>query len=515
MNKYINLRLRAGTIAGVVAASMSPVMAQPVDPAVTVALAVEPNSLDSCDTQPADNANVARGNIYQSLTHVKAKDGSVEPLLAESWKQSDDLVWEFKLKPNVKFHDGSTFNAETAAANIMRTQAGFQIDGQAIACLNSGQIPEPIKAEPIDDLTLRVTTTRPDPILPLRLSYVDIGGMETQRTAQKAAQPVGTGPYRFVDRVQGQHIKLTRFDGYWSAAPQIKDVTYVYRAEAAVRAGMVTTGEAQIATAISAQHATDDGRTLEYKDNRIVLTRLMPDKEPFLDKRVRQAVSKAIDRDTLVQVLMGRTGSPWYQFLSPQVNGYVTDFDTSFFSFDIEEARQLVEAAKADGHDVGAEFLIVTRPDLFPGADEVVQAIAQSLQSIGLNPRIVSLENTAWLKYLRKPFAADQPATMMMISHDNTSGDASFSFPKYITCSGNLSSTCNTKIDELISKADISKGDERSQLYQEAAKVLYNDETTMFGIAEQVRLMMVGENVKYEANPLTGIEILIADVTIR
>lgn len=515
MSKYLNSVFGGYAVAALALACASPASAQVVDPAITVALAVEPNSLDACDTQPSDNANVSRGNIYQSLTHVKAEDGTVEELLAESWKQDSDLVWTFKLRPNVKFHDGSALNAEVAAANIMRTQAGFEIGGEKIACLNSGQIPEPVKAEAVDELTLKVTTTRPDPILPLRLSYVDIGGLETQKTVQKATKPIGTGPYQFVDRVQGQHVKLTRFDGYWREAPQVKDVTYVYRAEPSVRAGMIRTGEAQIATAISAQNATEDGRTQQYKDNRIVLTRLMPTKEPFVDQRVRQAVSKAIDRDTLVQVLMGKTGSPWYQFLSPQVNGYVKDFDTGFFKYDIEKARELVDAAKADGHDVGKEFLIVTRPDLFPGSDEVVQAMAQSLQSLGLNPKILSLENTAWLKYLRKPFADDQPATMMMISHDNTSGDASFSFPKYITCGGNLSSTCNKKIDELIAKADISQGEERAKSYQEAAKLLYTEETTMFGIAEQVRLMMVGENVDYKANPLTGLEILIEDVKIK
>ena len=513
MNNYKKL-LVAGAVASVGLAGASAVNAEPVDPAITVALAVEPNSLDACDTQPADNANVSRGNIYQSLTHVNPDDGTVEPLLSHSWEQVEELVWEFELEPNVLFHNGTTLDAETAAANIMRTQAGFEINGKPTACQNSGQLPDPVTAKAIDELTLQVTTSRPDPILPLRLSYIDIGGLETQQTAAKTTQPVGTGPYRFVERVQGQHIKLTRFEDYWREVPQIKNVTYVYRAEPSVRAGMVTAGEAHLATAISAQHATDDGRTVSYKDNRVVLTRLMPDKEPFVDPRVRRAVSKAIDRDTIVSVLMGRTGNPWYQMLGPQVNGYIPDFDPTPLSYDKAEARALVEAARADGHDTGAEFLIVTRPDLFPGSGEAVQAIGQALQQIGLNPRILSLENTAWLGYLRAPFPDEQPATMMMISHDNTSGDASFSFPKYITCEGRLSSTCNPGIDRYVAEADVSQGQERARLFQEAAELLYLEETTMFGIAEQVRLMMLGENVQYTPNPLTGIEILIADVTI-
>lgn len=498
-----------------VLAGTSLVSANTTDPAITVALATEPDSLDSCDTQPAQNANIARGNIYQSLTHVKAEDGKLEPLLAQSWVQTSELVWEFKLQPNVKFHDGSAFDAKTVAANVMRTQAGFTIDGKATACLNSGQIPDPVTAEAVDDLTLRVTTNKPDPILPLRLSYIDIGGITTQATAAKSVKPIGTGPYQFVDRVQGQHVKLSRFDGYWGKKPQVKDVTYVFRADPSVRRGMIATGEAQIATAISSQHATTDDRTVEFKDNRVVLYRLRHDKEPFVDPRVRQAVSKAIDRDTLVKVLMGRTGSPWYQMLGPQVNGYIADFDEGPLKYDPDGARELIAAAKADGHDVDAEFLLVTKTDLFPGSNEFVQAISQFLQEVGLKPRILSIEMTAWRTYLRQPFPEGQQSNMLMISHDNTSGDASFSYPRYITCKGTNSSTCNSEIDRLIKEADAAPIDERAKLYQAAAKILHLDEMTMEGLAEQVQLMMLGQGVNYKPNPLTGIEILISDVTVN
>lgn len=485
------------------------------NPSLTIVLATEPDSLDSCDTQPAQNANIVRGNLYQSLTHVKPQDGKLEPLLAESWQRASDLVWEFKLKKNVKFHDGSAFDAAVAAANIMRTQASFQVDGKATACLNSGQIPEKVEAVAVDGDTLRVTTTRPDPILPLRLSYIDIGSMETQKSASKTLKPVGTGPYKFVERVQGQHVKLTRFDGYWQDSPQVKDVTYVYRADAAVRSGMVTTGEAQIAMAISPQHATDDDRTVSFKDNRIVLYRLRGDKEPFIDPRVRQAVSMALDRDTLASVLMGRSGNPWYQMLGPQVNGYIPDLNVDEMKFDPAAAKKLIAAAKADGHEVEAEFLIVTKTDLFPGSGEYVQAMAQLLEDVGLKPRILSIEMTAWRGYLRQPFPVDQQSNMLIISHDNTSGDASFSFPRYITCKGTNSSTCNAEIDDLVKRADAASGDDRAALYQKAASVLYLKEKTMAGLAEQVQLMMLGKGVHYTPNPLTGIEVLVKDVSVE
>lgn len=508
-----NLVLSA--IAAASAATMltaMPAFAQASDKPITVVLAVELDSLDPCDTQPAQNGNIARGNLFESLTHVSPVDGKVEPLLAESWKQTSDVVWEFKLKKGVKFHDGTDFNAAAAAANIMRTQGGPNYPG--LACLNSGQIPDPVKAEVVDDETLRVTTTVVDPILPLRLSYIDIGDLASQTKPDKVLNPVGTGPYQFVSRKQGESVKLSRFDGYRGKAPQIKDVTYIYRKEPSVRASMVETGEAQIALSIQAQDATDDGRTVTFKDNRIFIMRPSTMKEPFVDPRVRQALSYAVDRDTLVPAILGVTGAPYYQMLGPQVNGYLSGYDDKqAFKFDPAKAKELIAAAKADGHAVETSFDIITRPDILPDGGELVQAIAQNLREVGLNPNIMSMENTAWREFLRQPFPPEEPATLQMISHDNTSGDASFSYPKYITCKGLNSAICNPELDKLVADAEVASGDKRAELYQQASSLLLK-EAGMIGVAEQIRLIMLAEGVHYQPNPLSGLEIRIADITL-
>jgi peptide/nickel transport system substrate-binding protein len=485
----------------------------PTDKGITVALAVEPDSLDPCDTQTAQNANVSRSNIYESLTRVSPDDGKVIPLLALSWNHVSDLVWEFKLRPDVKFQDGTPFNAAVAAANIRRTQAGTDFYNGKLACFNAEEFPDVVKAEAVDDLTVRVTTTKVDPIMPLRLSYVDMGDMASQTSTTKVTKPIGTGPYQFVSRVQGQSIKLTRFDGYWGDKPEVKDVTYVFRAEPAVRAGMISTGEAQIATAIRKEDATNDDRTQAFSDNRIFLMRADSYKEPFLDPRVRLAVAYAIDRETIVPALMGVTGTVWYQMLGPQVNGYIPGYDkTDAIKYDPAKSKALLAAAKADGHPVDTEFDIITRPDIFPGVSEVVQALAQNLKDAGFKFKIMSMDSSAWLGYLRQPKAADKPATLQMISHDNTSGDASFSFPKYITCTGTVSATCNADIDKLVKEAAVAEGDDRAKLYQEAAKILYQKESTMIGVAAQNTLMLLGPGIDYKANDMSGIELRIEDV---
>src|SRR3569623_736332 len=178
-----SMALAAAMAAGLVAArcATSAFAANaPTDKGITVALAVEPDSRDPSDTQTAQNANVSRSNIYESLTRVSPDDGKVIPLLALSWNHVSDLVWEFKLRPNVKFQDGTPFNAAVAAATIRRTQAGTDLYNGKLACFNAEEFPDVVKAEAVDDLTVRVTTTKVDPIMPLRLSYVDMGDMASQ-----------------------------------------------------------------------------------------------------------------------------------------------------------------------------------------------------------------------------------------------------------------------------------------------------------------------------------------------
>ena len=131
---------------------------------VTIAVAVEPTSLDPCDTQAANGVGVIKDNVTQSLTDINAQTGKVIPLLALSWTHVDADDWVFNLRPNVKFQDGTTFDAQTAAQSLERTL------NPKLNCLNLENFPEPLKFTVVNSLTLKVTTPQPDPILPLRMS---------------------------------------------------------------------------------------------------------------------------------------------------------------------------------------------------------------------------------------------------------------------------------------------------------------------------------------------------------
>lgn len=476
------------------------------DASVTIALAAEPVSLDPCDSQDALNATVLRGNITESLTRIDADSGDVVAGLATEWEQIDDRTWLFELREGVQFHDGETFDAEAAALAIQRVQ------NPDLSCQNFDELPYELSTDIVDDHTLEVTSAEADPILPLRLTWVDVGSPAADPDT-KTLEPVGTGPFVFVSRTQGESVVVERNEEYWGEPAQVERATYVFRVEPAVRAGMVSTGEADLAVPISVQEATDDDRTRPYNDNRVFFLRTHTDRAPFDDIRVRQAVAYAIDKDTIVGALMANAGTPYDQMIAPTVNAYLDDYTGP--SYDPDQARALIAEAQSDGVAVDTEFDLVTRPDMFPGSDEVIQAIAQNLQDVGLTVNVLSLDTEAWLQLLRAPFPPDQKPTIVAASHDNITGDASFSFNSYVASTGPNSTIRNDEIDRLLSQAGSSTGEQRADLYQQAANVLYEDVAAIIPIAEQNKLVLLGDRVEYEPNGLTGVELRLSDIQLN
>ena len=123
------------------------------------------------------------------------------------------------------------------------------------------------------------------------------------------------------------------------------------------------------------------------------------------------AVSHAIDRETIVPALMGITGAPWYQMLGPQVNGYIPGFDeTDALKYDPEKAKELLAAAKADGHPVETEFVIITQARHLPGqARRSFRLSRQNLEEVGFKFKLLSMELQRLAQISpRSPFPPEQ-----------------------------------------------------------------------------------------------------------
>ncbi|MFI6377107.1 ABC transporter substrate-binding protein [Streptomyces sp. NPDC050546] len=472
---------------------------------LTIAIPTDPTSLDPCDSQAADGVGTLRRNVTESLTDVDAATGKVVPLLALSWRQDDPTTWTFKLRPGVKFQDGTAFDAKAAAFNIKRT---MQPD---LGCLNLGNIPEPFTATAVDATTLKVVTKGPDPILPLRIGWIDMVSPKTSMTA-KTAHPVGTGPYTFVRRTPGTDMRFKRFDRYWGTKAQAREVRYVFRSEASVRAATGKTGEADIAVPIALQDATENDRTRSYTQSRVFFLRLDTDKPPLNDLKVRQAIGYAIDKKNIVKALMGKTGKPTDQMVAPTVNGYIPGYKGP--GHDPAKAKALIGQAEGAGVDTGRRIELISRNTLFPGSGDVLQAIIQNLKDVGLDIKLTELDENAYRDKIHATNRSGQPVSITAVSHDNAFADASFSFPKYLSSSGTVSTIRESHLDSLLRQADVAEGAERASLYQQAARWAYERNGAIVPVAEQFSLLLLNRGVEYKPNGLTGIELQASQVKL-
>ncbi len=177
----------------------------------------EPPTLEACESNLTSTGVVVRSTITEPLIERNPTTGELEPKLATEWSSDDDTTWTLKLREGVKFHDGSDFTAEDAAATIERavnSDLGCNVEGYVFG-------DDDLKVKAVDDSTLEVTAVKADPILPLRLSFLEVVPSETSAT-EKVREPIGTGPYKLDKWDAGQSINASAFADYWARSPGLR-----------------------------------------------------------------------------------------------------------------------------------------------------------------------------------------------------------------------------------------------------------------------------------------------------
>ena len=179
-----------------------------------IVLSQEPPTLEPCESSLTSTGIVVRSNITEPLIERDPNSGDLQPLLATEWHQTSPNQWTFKVRDGVTFSNGAPFTAKDAAYSIDRavnSELNCNVDGYVFGDDKLGlQTP--------DDNTLVVSTKEPDPILPLRISFVEIVPQGTSMT-EKVREPIGTGPYAIEDWEYGQKLFLKRNDTYWGKKP--------------------------------------------------------------------------------------------------------------------------------------------------------------------------------------------------------------------------------------------------------------------------------------------------------
>lgn len=443
---------------------------------VTLAMTVEPDTLENWRAYSTDGHPVLR-NVMEALLNRDPETNELVGELATSWEQTDDVTWRFTLREGATFHNGDPFNAEVAAFGINYTwspENNFQIYQYVGPDMN---------ATVVDEYTIDVTTESPDPILPSRLYFSPLPNMNQVQNNPETLpdQPIGTGPYQFVEWNRGQYIRLEAFQDWWGVnsedslgALNIAEAEFVFREESAVRAAMVVAGEAQLGRFLSPEDCETTPQCVTAPSVETIFLRLDTMHPAMQDVRIREAIGLAIDKQAIADQLFGG-GEPASQLVGRSATGYNEELEP--YPFDMDKAKELVEEAAADGVDVEAPITVVTRQGIYLRNDEFAEYVANQLNEIGLNATSEVIEVAQYNEQYDINYS-DVPEDRGWIGtnpHGNEIMDVSSTAQAYYSCEGGSSTYCDPALDEALAAAVPLTGEEREAALADVTRMYYED----------------------------------------
>lgn len=374
--------------AGALAVTTGAALAQD---SITIGMQLEPPNLDPTAGAAEAIDSVVYLNVFEGLTRFTS-DGSVVPDLAEGWDVSDDgLVYTFRLHDGVTFHDGSAFDAEDVKFSLDRARAADSTNAQKALFAQIADVAV------VDPLTVRVTLSQPNGALPFNLAWGDAVIVAPETAGGNATNPVGTGPFRFGQWVQGDRVELVRNDAYWGEEPALAKATFRFISDPAAAYSAMLAGDVDVFTGYPAPEnlaqfqADPNFQVLVGSTEGETILAMNNAKPPFDDIRVREAVAHAIDRQAIIDGAMFGYGTPIGTHFAPHNPAYV-DL-TAQSAYDPDRARALLaEAGLPDGFTT---TLKLPPPAYARRGGEI---IASQLRAVGIDAQIANVEWAQWIE---------------------------------------------------------------------------------------------------------------------
>ena len=462
-------------------------------------------------------------SVYEPLVG-RGKDMSLAPLLATKWTQTSPNVWRFELRKGVKFHDGTPFAADDVVFSFARAaDPGGDMRGYTASFK---------EVRKIDDHTVEIETTAPNPILPDVISNVYMMS-KTWSEANKADKPVdrrkgientasfkanGTGPFRLKERQPGTRTVLVRNLNYWDKVESnVDEVVFTPIGSDATRVAALLSGEIDVMEPVPLQDvervkANPNFVVLQGPELRTIFLGMdqkrdellfssVKGKNPFKDVRVRKAFYQAIDIEAIKTKVMRGAATPTALMVGPGVRGFQPDMNKRF-PYDPEAAKKLLAEA---GYPNGFEVTMNCPNDRYVNDGAICQAVAANLARIGVKinlqaetkvsyfPKILS-RNTSFYLLGWTPSTGDaHDAMFALMATPNDKGQGQF----------NLGSYSNAKFDELTTKIQ-SETDQkkRNEMIREAFKIHQDEvghiplhqQALAWGMAKKVHLVQLPDN---------------------
>ncbi|CAN5670379.1 ABC transporter substrate-binding protein [soil metagenome] len=393
-------------------------------------------------------------NLFDYLVW-KSVDGEFEPGLATSWEPIADDAWRFTLREGVVFHDGTPFTGEDVKFTLERLAGD---DGLA-EFVNYRQIRE---VEVVSDHEIVIHTDGPDPLLVNRISrvgsgivskdYVERVGWEAFATA-----PIGTGPFQFVNWIRDQEIEMAAFDDHWRGRPAFDTLLHRTIPEDSTRVAELMTGGVDIITNIPEQDqdriGTSNAARVELAPSNFVMMVVFNVREgtETADPLIREAIDLAIDRDLLVDGLMGGLGVPTAARLNPGISAAPIDRYFGVNNYDPERARELIaEAGYAPGE---LTINMYGASGRFALGAELTEIVGVMLEEVGFSTNVDIREFSAYSSTVWNAGAFEH---MVVTGLGNSFGDNWFAM-RALLCGGQYDDRvgwCNERFDELMNAAE-------------------------------------------------------------
>lgn len=393
--------LKTGLVMATMLASINGAFAKDT---LIVGEVLEPPGLDPTANAAAAIRQVTYANLYQGLVRI-VEDGTVKPLLAESWSVSDDnLTYRFKLRADVKFHDGTPFDCSVVKFSYERAVAPDSTNAQKglFEPIASIECPNP-------ESTI-VTLKRPTSNFLFNMGWGDAVMIAPQSAATNKTKPIGTGPFRFKRWVQGDRIELERNPDYWGDAARLSAVTFRFVSDPSAAAAAMLAGDIDVfpmfqAPELISRFKSDDRLHVEIGETAgKVLLALNNARAPFNTLKVRQALAHAIDSKALIEGIYSGFGTPIGSHYAPVDPGYVDLSQT--YPYDPAKAKQLLAEA---GIAPGTQITITLPPPAY--ARRGGEIIAAMLAEVGIQANLVPIEFAQWLDQVFK--RSDYDATII------------------------------------------------------------------------------------------------------
>jgi peptide/nickel transport system substrate-binding protein len=438
-----------GVLLSGISVACAPAAPQSKEKTLTIGLGGETTSL---------NSNIGQGGgtalgitlfeaMFNNLVQPDPATGQVSPELATEWKVLDDkLTWQFKLRQGVKFQNGEEVTAEAVKVSlddILNSKTAVSNAKRRMAAVESVEV--------VDKYTFNVKTKTPSVLLPISLAdaFVYPPKYYTETGPDPFSdKPVGSGQFKFAQWTKGTSITLQANPDYWGPRSKIDKLVFKPYPEASSRVAALERGEIDIASNVP----PDEGARLQSKGFQILwsplgqamLVHLTPiPGTPLEDKRVRQALNYAVDKEAIIKnVLLGYGTILKGELVGPDGIGYNPALDP--YPYDLAKAKQLLADA---GYPSGFSVKFQCSEGRYAKQKEVCEAIVGQLAQVGVK---FDLEMSEWGTFVNRVVtnAPERAATWYIGLNYYPAMDADFIISSYITTSP-LKQFSNAKLDDL------------------------------------------------------------------